>query len=112
LAGLWGWRAGIAPRLRGELRVAFLDVGQGDAAVIELPGGGAWLIDAGGLPLSAGGDAAAARRAGAAPGREAVARYLAERRIRRLDLAVLSHPHLDHYRGLAAVARAVPIDEV
>ena len=72
-----------------------------------------WLIDAGGLPFARRPrDPAAARRAAEAPGREAVARYLAARRIRRIDLVILSHAHPDHYRGLAAVARTRAIDEL
>jgi competence protein ComEC len=93
--------------------VTFLDVGQGDAAVVELPGGEAWLIDAGGLPSHGGGlDAAAAARLAERPGERAVLRYLDHRRIRRLRLVLLSHPHPDHFAGLRAVARAVPIDEL
>jgi competence protein ComEC len=102
-ASSWLWHGSIAPGRRTHLTAAFLDVGQGDAAVIELPGGGVWLIDAGGLAGTA---------HGSAPGREAVARYLAHRRISRLDLVILSHPHPDHFLGLIEVARAVAIDEV
>lgn len=108
-AGWWLFQAEIAPARRRSLTAHFLDVGQGDAAVVELPGGGAWLIDAGGLPFAGGGDREAARRAAEAPGREAVLRTLGARHIRRLDLVVLSHPHPDHYRGLAALAGAVPV---
>ncbi|HTE54340.1 MAG TPA: DNA internalization-related competence protein ComEC/Rec2 [Kofleriaceae bacterium] len=113
LAGSWLWRTALGPAHRAELRIAFVDVGQGDAAVIELPGGGVWLIDGGGLPYSLPmRDPDAARRLAESPGREAVARYLAERRIRHIDLAILSHGHPDHYRGLGPIARAVSIDEL
>jgi len=105
----WLIQAEIAPAHRHALTARFLDVGQGDAALVEVPGGGAWLIDAGGLPFAAGADRAAARRAAEAPGREAVLRALGARHIRRLDLVVLSHPHPDHYRGLAALVGTVPI---
>jgi competence protein ComEC len=95
------------PRLRvdGTLRVTFLDVGQGDAAVIELPDGAVWLVDAGGNPM------ADEPRAGARPG-EIVARFLRHRRIDRIDVAVVSHQHPDHYLGLLAVGAAVPIGEL
>jgi competence protein ComEC len=112
LLGSWWWRVDLAPRWRDELRVAFVDVGQGDAAVVELPGGGVWLIDAGGLPFALPmRDPDAARRLIESPG-EAVVRYLAHRGIRRIDLAILSHAHPDHFRGLGPIGRSVPIGEL
>ncbi len=113
LVGSQVWRSELAPLWRDELRAAFVDVGQGDAAVVEAPGGDVWLIDGGGLPFSLPTrDPATARRLGESPGRDAVARYLALRRIRRIDLAILSHAHPDHYRGLGAIARSVHIEEL
>ena len=113
LAGVVVAGASLAwPRGSADLRVTFLDVGQGDAAVVELPGGEVWLIDAGGLPGGApdATPAQAARRQ-RAPG-EAIRRFLATRRIDRLDVVVISHPHPDHYLGLAALAGRVEIGEV
>jgi competence protein ComEC len=97
------------PRASDDLRITFLDVGQGDAAVIEAPGGAVWLIDAGGVPYAPPGDDALA--IASAPG-EAIARFLATRRIDRIDVALVSHPHPDHYLGLVALARRVPIGEL
>jgi competence protein ComEC len=93
-----------APRARTDLRVTFLDVGQGDAAVIELPGGAVWLVDAGGNPMGS-------DPANRGPG-EALLRYLRARRIARIDVAVISHPHPDHYLGLLALAGRVEIGEL
>jgi competence protein ComEC len=80
----------------GTLRATFIDVGQGDAALVDLPDGSAMLIDAGGLvgsPIDV--------------GERAVAALLAARRRTRLAAVVLSHPHPDHFGGLAsALARA------
>ena len=113
VAGSWIWTTRVAPAARDDLRITFLDVGQGDAAVIELPGGGAWLVDAGGLPFVPDDlPPAESARVGALPGERSVLAYLQARRIRRLDVVVISHPHPDHFRGLAAVARAVDIGEV
>jgi len=97
------WSFARVPAPDGALRVTFLDVGQGDAALVELPDGSAWLIDAGGH--------ASARdlRAASAPG-QAIARTLAAYGHDRIELAILSHPHPDHYLGLAALP--VPIGEL
>jgi competence protein ComEC len=93
--------------------VTFLDVGQGDAAVLQLPGGAVWLIDAGGLPAVPSELEPATRlRLGELPGERSVVPFLEHQRIRVVDRVVLSHPHPDHYRGLRAVARAVPIREL
>ncbi len=106
----------IAPAQRTDLTVTFLDVGQGDAAVIELPGGDTWLVDAGGRLFGApGAEASADERLAALlgdPGEQAVWRHLHARRVRRLALVIVSHPHPDHFGGLAAVAAHVPIDEL
>jgi len=107
-AALWlalcaTWSLGRSPPLPGALRVTFLDVGQGDAALIELPDGAVWLIDAGGNPGAR--DLAQAT----APGR-AVERVLAAYDHTRIALAIVSHPHPDHYLGLAAIE--APIDEL
>jgi competence protein ComEC len=80
--------------------VTFFDVGQGDAALIELPDGAVWLVDAGGIPGTDG---------GSAPGK-IIERVLAAYGHDRIDVAIISHPHPDHYLGLAALA--VPIGEL
>ncbi len=114
LAFAWRlWMTEIAPRWRDELRVTFVDVGQGDAAVIEFPGGGVWLIDAGGLPFPPpGASAEDAARAVAAPGERALLPFLRHRRIGRIEVAVLSHVHPDHYAGMAALVGQVEIGQL
>jgi competence protein ComEC len=89
-AGWWA-RERWAP---GVLRVTFLDVGQGDAAVAELPDGRVVVVDAGGFPGSDFDTGAAI-----------VAPYLATRKIARIDALVMSHAHPDHFGGLAALLR-------
>jgi competence protein ComEC len=93
----WSLRRSLAA---SDLRVTFLDVSQGDAALLETAGHAA-LIDAGG---SIGG--------GPDPGALAVLPLLRARRITHLDWVVLSHPHPDHYGGLAAVLAAVSVGEL
>jgi competence protein ComEC len=88
----------VAPRLRpsrvqppatGVLRVTALDVGQGDATLLQA-GGHAVLVDAG--PPGAG-IVAALRRAG----------------VDRLDALVVTHAQADHEGGAPAVLGALPV---
>ena len=86
-----------AARARGPgppdgLVVSFLDVGQGDATLIQ-HGEHAVLVDTG------------------RPGGPIV-RRLREAGARRLDVLVLTHASADHDGGAAAVLRAVPVGEV
>jgi competence protein ComEC len=90
-----------AGRSTGVLRVTALDVGQGDANLVELPDGAAWLFDAGGMvgnPIDT--------------GAAVVVPVLRAKRRSRLDVVVLTHPHPDHFGGLAAVLAAVEVGEV
>lgn len=71
----------------GRLHLTVLDIGQGDAILVESPSGRTMLIDGGPDPELT------LRRLGAnAP-------FFA----RRIDLLVLSHPHQDHVAGLVEV---------
>jgi len=95
-----GWLFGRSPPPHDTLRVTFLDVGQGDAALVELPGGTTWLVDAGGVASTRTIDAATA------PG-TMITRTLELYGHDAIDLAIVSHPHPDHYLGLAALDVAV-----
>lgn len=76
----------------GKLRVTVLDVGQGDSIIVDFPDGQAMLIDGGGVVGSP-----------VDPGTRVVLPVLRARRRDTLGLAVLSHPHPDHFIGLASV---------
>jgi competence protein ComEC len=91
-------RAAGAPR--GQLIASVLDVGQGDATLLDFPDGRVWLIDGGGFVGSP-----------VDPGRQVILPELATRRRSRIDVLVLSHPHPDHFLGLLSVVRAVEIGE-
>jgi competence protein ComEC len=81
--------AGVAApgAVEEALRITAIDVGQGDAALIETPSGGAILIDAG--PPGAG----ASR----------IVPLLESKGIGELDLVFITHHHEDHAGGLAEV---------
>ncbi len=86
----------VAARPSGVARVTILDVGQGDAILVEGSRGGRLLIDG-----------------GPDPDRLLVA---LDRRIppwdRRIDTVVLSHPHEDHVAGLALLLERYQVDRV
>lgn len=73
---------------RPSLTVTFLDVGQGDAVLIQAPGGHTALIDAGESDRSD---------------------QLRARGVRQIDLLVASHPHDDHIGGLDEIVEQFPV---
>ncbi|OJV44231.1 MAG: competence protein ComEC [Acidobacteriales bacterium 59-55] len=89
--------------LPGSMEVTAIDVGQGDSLLVVSPEGKTMLVDAGG-PVG-GPSEAAAVASGFDVGEEVVAPYLWSRRIRRLDVIVLSHAHSDHMGGMPAILR-------
>jgi competence protein ComEC len=87
-------------RYRNEdLRVTFLSVGEGDAAVVRFPGARVMVIDGG----SAWRDFDLGERV--------VARYLWAQKIMHVDWVALSHPDQDHFGGLDFVAHNFAPDE-
>jgi competence protein ComEC len=94
--GLAGTRLALAGDGGPSLALHFLDVGQGDAAVIRTPAGHWILVDAG--PAGEGADA----------GRRVVAPFLQRQGARSLMLAVVSHAHADHLGGLPSVMARLP----
>jgi competence protein ComEC len=84
----------------GVLRVTVLDVGQGDSTILDLPDGTLMLVDGGGMVGSP-----------VDPGRSVLMPLLRARRRDRVDVAVLSHPHPDHFIGLASALRETPVGE-
>lgn len=83
-----------------RLRVSFIDVGQGDAALVEFPGGRTMLIDAG------------MRSEEYDAGEHIVVPFLKRRGIKVLDWMVASHPHADHIGGMLHVFEKVDVKEV
>lgn len=94
-----------AGRPDGRLRVDFLDVGQGDAALVTTPGGATLLVDGGGRPLY---DRRGSDEEQFAPdvrgvGEAVVAEYLWWRGLDTIDYVLATHAHADHMDGLADV---------
>ncbi|MFC1841161.1 DNA internalization-related competence protein ComEC/Rec2 [Thermodesulfobacteriota bacterium] len=80
-------------RFNNDLRVTFIDVGQGSAAYVQFPKGKRMLVDGGGFRVGS-----------FDTGRNIVAPFLFSRKILKIDYLVLSHPHPDHMNGLKFIA--------
>ncbi|MDY6822743.1 MAG: DNA internalization-related competence protein ComEC/Rec2 [Thermodesulfobacteriota bacterium] len=85
-----------------DLRITVLDVGQGNAAVLEIPGGKCMVIDGGGFAGSTTFDV----------GERIVAPFLWRNKIATVDFIVLTHPDTDHVGGLAYIADHFHVTEV
>lgn len=84
-------RAFAPPHPPRSLTVWFLDVGQGDATLIQHPDGTAVLFDGG-------------------PPEGRVARLLRRAGVRRLSAVVMTHASRDHHGGLREVVEHYPVD--
>lgn len=90
---LFVWSSALSAGPPARLTVRFFDVEQGDAALVTSPGGATVLIDAG-------------------PDEEQVATELSALGVKRLDVAVATHPHADHVAGFPAVFARFPVGVV
>jgi competence protein ComEC len=101
-----------APRPDGNLRIDFLDVGQGDAALITFPGGTTMLIDGGGKfnfsktqVMGENGRAVNFEPDTPLIGEAVVSEFLWQRGLETIDYLVATHGDIDHIQGLNNVAR-------
>ena len=78
-----------------ELKVHFLDVGQGDSIFIELPTNETILIDASIKDAS-----------------DKIIKYLKEENVSKIDYVFATHPHSDHIGGMSAVIKAIDIGQI
>ena len=83
------------PKAEGVVRVHFIDIGQGDSALIEGPTGKRVLIDSG--PSKSG---------------KQLISYLKALKIERLDLMINTHPHSDHIGNAAKLLRSFEVGVV
>jgi competence protein ComEC len=80
-------------RYNTNFSVTYLDVGQGNAALIQFPGKERMLIDGGGFS-----------RDNFDVGRMVIAPFLFRSKILQIDYLVLTHPQSDHMNGLRFIA--------
>ena len=85
----WTYKTWFNP----HLEVTFLDVGQGNSALIRFPGKQRMLIDGGGFSRST-----------FDLGKNVVAPFLWHSKMLRVDYLVMSHPQSDHMNGLHFIA--------
>jgi beta-lactamase superfamily II metal-dependent hydrolase len=85
--------AGPVLPVSGSLHLHFVDVGQGDATVIQTPNGQTVLIDGGETNTG-------------------IVQYLQSLGIQRIDLMIATHPHSDHIGGLVQVLQTFPVSKV
>jgi competence protein ComEC len=83
-----------------DLKLSFIDVGQGDSILIEFPKGKRMLIDGGGLYEDR-----------FDTGKNVIAPFLWNKKIRRIDTLVLTHPDPDHLKGLNFIASEFSIGQ-
>ena len=94
-ANFFIWSGLLAEERGGGLRIAFLDIGQGDAIFIEAPSGNQMLVDGG-------------------PGKNVLAELnkVLPAYDRSIDIIVATHPDKDHIAGLIDVLTHYQIDFV
>jgi competence protein ComEC len=94
---LWYYQLRLSPLLR----ITAIDVGQGEASLVQLPHGKTMLIDGGGFS-----------RSSFDIGEKVVAPLLWNKKIKEIDIVVLSHPHPDHLNGLVSLISSFRVKEV
>lgn len=91
--GTWKYKVAlpdVCKREEGELRVHFIDVGQGDATLVEFPDNKVMLVD--------GGD-------GSSKAKRSLLRYMNALKIDKINDLVLTHSDADHCGGLTEVLK-------
>ena len=78
-----------------SLRINFIDVGEGEAILIETPESKNILVDSGNIISGF-----------------SVLEYLKSKNIHRLDYFILTHPHLDHIGGAFFLLQALDVESI
>ena len=102
----------LLPMLFNETKLTFLNVGQGDCIVIELPFRRAvYVIDSGGL-LRMEQDLWKASDSLYEVGRQVVVPFLKGKGIRNIDIFIVTHAHADHMEGAEEVLQEINMHEI
>lgn len=84
--------------VEGEAKIWYLDVGQADSMLLQLPNGNEWeyvLIDA-----------------GTGQTEEALVSWLQEQGVTDITAVIATHPHEDHIGGMDTVLEAIPVESL
>ncbi|MFB5662127.1 DNA internalization-related competence protein ComEC/Rec2 [Alteribacillus sp. HJP-4] len=100
------------PYTDNKAYVTFLDVGQGDSIVIELPYRKAVYVIDGGGALTFPKEKWAERDKLYDPGEQIVVPFLKSRGIREIDTVIVTHGDADHYGGVPAVTRETKVRKI
>lgn len=103
LAIIFVWSGLLLPS-QSMLTVTFIDVGQGASALVEAPCGAVIMIDAGGVP--------AWRSDPGEIGERVLLPFLRRQGIRSIDLAVITHPHEDHFGGFISMVGEIDLKKI
>ena len=105
-----------SPIPAGKLRIDFLDVGQGDSALVTFPNGETMLVDGGGRSefrkSNAGTEDNSFEPDVPRIGEAVVSEFLWQKGYSRVDYLVATHADSDHIQGLADVAENFTIGKV
>lgn len=91
-----------------KYEICFIDVGQGDAALIQSPGHHAVMIDTGGFLIPS----VYQQNISFNVGENVVVPYLKTKGVKSIDRLILSHPHPDHFGGAEGILKNIPVKEV
>lgn len=105
-----------APFADGRLRIDFLDVGQGDSALITFPNGATMLVDGGGRPaigqkfVNSEGEIEPFVPDSKSIGEAVVSEFLWEKGYSKIDYLLPTHADTDHINGLNNAAKNFVVD--
>jgi competence protein ComEC len=86
--------------MTNKLRITFLDIGQGDCALIQTPDGRNILVDCGRTSFTSD------------SGERTILPYLERCGISRIDLLIITHLHLDHIGGINSLLENIEIGKI